>query len=110
MSSVETFYTAFRFGTKTVAPTITDFKGINICIQYISTITQKPISTLQIHTKDQISSDLHRVVFRLKTTQPKIVWNYIKMKIMSGRFLTEEDRCQGLFILLLLIMSAGKYR
>ena len=56
---------------------------------------------------DQMSADLHGVVIKLKTTQPKIVYNAIKMQIML-KFLTEDGQLQVFFIILLVFLSTGK--
>ena len=58
---------------------------------------------------DQISSDLHVVGTMLKTTQPRIFYNAIKISIIL-EFLTEDGRFQVLFFLFLVLLSAVKYR
>ena len=58
---------------------------------------------------DQISSYLHGLGIKLNTTQPIIVYNSIKMRIMIKLSL-EESQFQVLFILSLVLLSSGKYR
>ena len=55
-----------------------------------------------------MSSDLHEVEIKLKTTQPKIVLNATNMRIIP-EFWTEDGQCPELFILLLVLWSSGKY-
>ena len=43
MRIIEIFYTAFRLGTQTVAPTLTDFQGLKLRIQYLDSHPNKPI-------------------------------------------------------------------
>ena len=56
----------------------------------------------------QISSDLHGVGIKLKTTQPIIFYNVIKMCIVL-ELSTEDGQFQVLYILCLVFLSAGKY-
>ena len=75
-----------------VAHNLTAFQGINRCIQYLS--THPHFFTFIIHTNDQIQSDLYEVDIRLKTTQPKIVWNFINSdhsSIMNRRRLVSSN-------------------
>ena len=43
MIRIDIFYTSCNLVTQTVAPTITGFQGLKICIQYISSHPHKPI-------------------------------------------------------------------
>ena len=43
MSRIDIFYATFHMATKTVAPTLPVFQGINICVQYLSIYPHKPI-------------------------------------------------------------------
>ena len=43
MSIIEICYKSCHISTKTMAPTITVFQGINNCIQYLDSPPQKPI-------------------------------------------------------------------
>ena len=67
-----------------------------------------PFFILLILIMDQILSYLHGVVIKWKTTQPIIVYNAIKMRIML-ELLTEYGQFQVLFVLSLALLSAGKY-
>ena len=58
---------------------------------------------------DKMSSGLHGLVIKLKTTQPKMVQNVIKMQTMP-ELSTEDDHFWVLFTLYLVLLSAGKYR
>ena len=62
-----------------------------------------------VNIMDQISSNLHVVGLKLKTTQPIIVWDAINKCIMIY-LLTEDSQFQALFILLLASQAAGRYR
>ena len=55
-----------------------------------------------------ISSGLHKVGTELKTTQPRIFYNYIKMQIML-KLSTKDGNFQVFFILSLEFLSAGNY-
>ena len=68
-----------------------------------------PYFILLILMIDQISSDLHGVIIKFKTKQPRTVHNAIKMQIML-EFSTEDGQFQVLFILCLVLLSSGKYR
>ena len=57
----------------------------------------------------QISSDLHWVGIKLKTTQLRIFYTAIKMRIML-ELPTENGQSQVLFVLCLVFLSSGKYR
>ena len=91
MNTMENFYTEFRLGTQTVAPTITGFQGIKQCVKYLDSHPHKPIFILLIIMMVQISSDLHVVGIKLKTTQPRIAYNVINMRIML-EVLTEDSQ------------------
>ena len=54
-----------------------------------------------------MSSDLHAVGINFKTTQPKIVYNDIKTRIII-ELLTEGGHFQSLFILVLVFLPNGK--
>ena len=58
---------------------------------------------------DQMSSGLHGVDIKLKTTQHRILYNIIKMQIIP-EFSTEYGQFQVLYILYLVLLSDGKYR
>ena len=68
-----------------------------------------PYFILLIIIMVQISSDLHGVGINLKTTQPRIVYNTIKMGIVL-EFSTEDGQFQVLFTLCLLLLSTVNYR
>ena len=108
MNTMENFYTEFRLGTQTVAPTITGFQGIKQCVKYLDSHPHKPIFILLIIRMVQISSDLHVAGIKLKTTQPRIFYTAIKTCI-TLELLTEEVRLCALFILFLALQSYGKY-
>ena len=57
----------------------------------------------------QIPSDLHGVGIKLNITQPRIVYNVIKIRIML-EFWIEDGQFQVLFILSLALISIVKYR
>ena len=57
----------------------------------------------------KILSYLHGVGIKLKTTQPIIIYNAIKMRIMV-KVSTEDNQFQVLFVLSLVLLSDGKYR
>ena len=71
MSITDICYTTYCLATQTVAPTIPGFQGIKQCIQYLSSHQHKPIFILLIIMMDQMSSGLHGLGFKLKTTQQK---------------------------------------
>ena len=48
MSIIEIFYTACHLRTQIVAPTITGFQGLKLCIQYLAIQPHKPIFILII--------------------------------------------------------------
>ena len=58
---------------------------------------------------DQMSSVLHVVGIKLNTTQPIIVWNFIKMRIMP-ELPTEDGQFRILYLLCLVLLSAVNYR
>ena len=57
---------------------------------------------------DQISSDLHVVGIKLNTSQPRVVYNDINMRIMI-ELSTKDGQFQLFFILYLVFLSDGKY-
>ena len=57
---------------------------------------------------DQMSSELHGVRIKLNTTQPTIVYNDIKKRIML-EFLTEDGQFQILLILFLVFQFDINY-
>ena len=59
------------------------FQGINICIRYLASHTHKAIFILIVIMTDQIKSYFRELEIKLNTTQTKIVYNSIKMRIMS---------------------------
>ena len=58
---------------------------------------------------DQMSSGLNGVEIKLKTAQPKIAYNVIRMRIML-EFSIEDGQFRVLYTLYLVLLSAGKYR
>ena len=58
---------------------------------------------------DQILSDLHVLVLRLKTIQPIIFYNAIKTLIVP-ELLTEDNQFQLLSMIFLALRSSVKYR
>ena len=56
-----------------------------------------------------MSSGLHEVEIKLKTTQPRIFWNVINMHIMP-ELSTEDGQFWVLYILCLVFLSDGNYR
>ena len=56
-----------------------------------------------------MSPSLHVMVIKLKTAQPRIVWNSIKMRIIL-ELLIEDVQFQLIIMLLLVLLYAGKYR
>ena len=89
MSRIEFFYSTFHLYTQTVAPTLPGFQGIKRCVQYLASHQHKSILILLIIMMYQISSGLHGVVIKLKTIQPIIFCNVIKIQIMP-EFLIED--------------------
>ena len=43
MSRIDIFYATCRLATQTVAPTLTGFQGIKLCVQYLASHPHKPI-------------------------------------------------------------------
>ena len=82
ISIIDICYTSCCLSTQTVAPTLPGFQDIKCCIQYLASHPHKSIFILIIIMLDQMSSDLHGVGIKLKTTQPRIVYNAIKMRIL----------------------------
>ena len=68
-----------------------------------------PYFILLILVTNQISSGLHGLGIKFKTTQPIIVQNFLKMQIML-EFSTEEGQFHVLYILCLVFLSAVNYR
>ena len=58
--------------TQTVAPTLPGFKVIKRCIQYLAIQPKKTYWILQMIMMAQMSSYLHGMKIKLKTTQPII--------------------------------------
>ena len=58
---------------------------------------------------DKMSSGSHGMEIKLKTTQPKILQNVIRMRIML-EFSIEDVQFRVLFTLYLVLLSSGKYR
>ena len=81
MVRLEICYTYCCLATKTMSTTLPSFQGIKSCIQYMASRSYKPIFILLIIIMDQISSYLNGLGIKLKTTQPRIVYNSIKMRI-----------------------------
>ena len=63
---------------------------------------------LLITMMDKMSSGAYGVEIKLKTAQPKIAYNVIRMRIML-EFSTEDGQFHALFTLYLVLLSAGKY-
>ena len=82
MSRIDIFYTAWRLGTQTVASILPGFQCLKRCIQYLVSHPHKPIFILIIIMMYKMSSELHGVAPKLKTTQPRIFWNAVKMPIV----------------------------
>ena len=73
MSMIYICYTASHLETQTVENTLPGFQGIKWCVQYLAIHPHKPIFYLFIFMTDQMSSVLHGVGIKFKTTQPRIV-------------------------------------
>ena len=73
MSIIDIFYATCHLDPQTLAPTLPFFQGIKCCVQYLDIHPHKPIFYPSIFIVDQISSGLHGVEIKLKTTQPRIV-------------------------------------
>ena len=76
----------------------------NICIVTLI----NPYFIILTRMMYQILSYLHGVGIKLKTTQPIIIYNAIKMRIMV-KVSTEDNQFQVLFVLSLVLLSDGKY-
>ena len=72
MSIIDLCYAAFSLSTQDMAPTLPGFQGIKQFVQYLDSHPHKPIFILLIPIMYQISSGLHGVEIKLKTTQQKI--------------------------------------
>ena len=79
MSIIDICYATYRLSTQTVAPTIPSFQGIKRCVKYLASHPHKPIFYPYNSYDASNLSGLHGVGIKLKTTQPRIVWNVIKM-------------------------------
>ena len=82
MSRTDICYEICRLENQTVAPNLTGFQGIKCCVQYLASHSHKPIFILLIITMAQILSDLHEVGIKFNTTQLRIVYSAINMRIM----------------------------
>ena len=89
MSIIFICYTTCSLSTQTVAPTLPGFQGIKPCFQYLASHPYKPMFISLFLVMAQISSDLHVVGIKLKTAQPRIMYNAINLQIML-EFSTEE--------------------
>ena len=69
MSIIDNCYTDCSLATQTVAPILPGFQGINHCVKYLDSHPHEPIFILLIIIMDQMSSDLHGVGIKFKTTQ-----------------------------------------
>ena len=80
---VDVFYATCHLATQTAAPNIPGFQSINhsVCILLVTHIN--PYFIFLIIMMAQMSSYLHGVVIKLKTTQPIIVYDYINTWIMQ---------------------------
>ena len=76
------FFTACSLATHTLAPTIPVFQDIKSCIQCLYSHPQKPIFIFLLIIMAHLVSDSHVVRIKLKTTQPRIVYNSINMRII----------------------------
>ena len=56
---------------------------------------------------DQMTSELNGVVIKFNTTQPRIVYNAIKIRIIP-ELLTEDGHFLALFMIFLALQYAGK--
>ena len=109
MSIIDICYATCRLATRTVAPTLPGFQVIKRCVQYLASHPHKPNIFFLIIIMDQMSSGLHVVEIKLKTTQPKNVYNVIRMRIML-ELSTEIGHFRVLFTIYLVLLSAVKYR
>ena len=73
MSRIDIFYSTCCLATQTVAPTLPGFQCFKRCVQYLYSHPHKPIFILLILMTDKISSGLHGVGIKLKTTHTIIV-------------------------------------
>ena len=69
MSIIDLCYETCRLATQTVVPALPGLQGIKRCVQYLASHPHKPIFILIILMMDKISSGLHGVEIKLKTTQ-----------------------------------------
>ena len=93
MIRIDICYIEFHPGTQTVAPTLPIFQGLKCCIKYLYSHPHNLYFIVIILMIDQMSSDLHGVGIKLKTTQPRIAYNAINMRIML-EVLTEDSQFQ----------------
>ena len=109
MSRIDLCYETCRISTQTVAPTLSSFPGINRCVQYLDIHPHKPIFYL---SNSYGGSNLIRLTWsgnQVEYHTTIIVWNFIKMRIMT-EFSTEDGQYRVLYIICLVLLSAGKYR
>ena len=83
MIRIDLCYATFRLANQTVAPNLLGLQGTKLYVQYLASHPHKPIFILLIIMMDKMLSDLHGVGIKLNTKQPRIVFNLIKMWIMS---------------------------
>ena len=68
MGIIFIYYTVYSLVTQTVSPTLPCFYGIKNCIQYLASHSHKPIFILLIVIMYQMSSNLHGMEIKVKTT------------------------------------------
>ena len=79
---IDICYTVFHLGTQTVVTTIPYFQGLKHSIKYLDSHPNDPYIVIIILIMAQNSPYLHGVGIKLKTTQPIIFWNAIKLRII----------------------------
>ena len=92
-----------------MTPTIPGFQFIKQCIQYLDSHPHKPSFIPIILMMSQIPSDLHGVVTKLNTQQPRIFYNSIKIWIVL-ELSTEDVQFQVFLILVLVFLFDIKCR
>ena len=101
MSRIDLSYETCHLATLTVSPTLPSFQVMNHYVHYLASHPHKPIFILIILMMDQISSGLHGVGIKLKTTQPRIFgmssicisWQNYQQKTVSVGYYTYSGWC-----------------
>ena len=62
--------------TQTVSPNLPGFQGIKLCVQYLASHPHQPIFYPYNFMLNQMSSGLHGVEIKLKTTKPQFVLEF----------------------------------